>query len=91
MEFFMSGRAEYPHEHIKKVNAYVGGYSSLFFRVSFPGIEIPFPSGSDISQVYIEFFVFSLAVDLFFKSNDGGVKPELENTVHFPPCFFFHF
>jgi len=89
VHFMMSHSTENPYQHVEEVNADIGGDSAGLIDVAFPRGKVPLPPGGDVREVDGVLFPCRCLPDLFPKSHDGRMEPELEDIVDPLPRFLF--
>src|SRR5260221_6866129 len=83
--------AEYPQEHIKKMDPNVGGNSPGLGFFAFPTVVIPLSPGSYIPQIDIIHHAGRTALDFLLQILDYRMQPQLKDSMNFSARFFFNF
>ncbi len=73
------------------MNADIGGNTSGFMNISFPGSIIPVSAACNIGKIKIMFYRMLAVVYPVFEVNQYRMKSELKDIIYFPVIFFFNF
>jgi hypothetical protein len=73
--------AEDPLQHIKKVDADVGGDAARFLDVALPAGVVPVAAGGEVGEVYVELGVGRRGGDPLAQGDHAGVQAQLQDVV----------
>ena len=82
MNFTFEYIAKYKVQHIIEMNADIRCKPSRFLIETLPGTHIPLSTRCHVGQFNIKNLVIWRGLDLIPQSQNGGVKPQLQNRAN---------